>query len=474
MNPTNEGLFLRSILTFVASIVLVCGGLALLTSTVSWSPRQEVADQAPPSPQARRGASEIETTPKTAYASSKSERGGDQTQPAEANAEPSGGADIEIAQAESGASEPVHAASEPSTTQSDEEAADASPQFAEHEAGESEAIVAESMMGAEPETEAGAVPEHGPATELVAETEAANSVAPATPVMAVETAVAAEPESEPATAIAIETAEATKPNSVAPATPVAAETAEVAAPIRDVLAESPAPAAIATETIGDGADNGAAAPMATAAQSVEPTSAPGDAANPKAAEAVPLLPPPPLPKRKPKPEPPVATEAARPAERPALADAPKPAKAAPDIAQQAPKQTKPWPFVAQNAPKPAASAVAQQAPAQPGGAARRWFPMTLAPADKPLPTQAKTRVSSAAYASNVWAALARHKPRAGQSGSATVTFSIGAGGALGGVRIGKSSGNSKIDQLALATVRGAAPFAPPPSGPASFSIRIDF
>jgi protein TonB len=100
--------------------------------------------------------------------------------------------------------------------------------------------------------------------------------------------------------------------------------------------------------------------------------------------------------------------------------------------------------------------------------------MALAPADKPIAKQPAARLSGAAYSSKVWAALARHKPRAGQNGSATVTFTIGAGGALNGVRIGKSSGNAKIDQLALATVRGAAPFPPPPSGPASFSIRIDF
>ena len=100
--------------------------------------------------------------------------------------------------------------------------------------------------------------------------------------------------------------------------------------------------------------------------------------------------------------------------------------------------------------------------------------MALAPADKPVAKQPAAKLSGAAYSSKVWSALARHKPRAGQSGSATVMFTVGASGALGGVRIGQSSGNSRIDQLALATVRGAAPFPPPPSGPASFSIRIDF
>ena len=86
-------------------------------------------------------------------------------------------------------------------------------------------------------------------------------------------------------------------------------------------------------------------------------------------------------------------------------------------------------------------------------------------------------MSTAAHRSKVWSALARAKPRAGARGSATVTFSIGANGALRGARIAKSSGNAKVDQAALATVRRAGPFPPPPGvklGAASYSIRMDF
>ena len=74
----------------------------------------------------------------------------------------------------------------------------------------------------------------------------------------------------------------------------------------------------------------------------------------------------------------------------------------------------------------------------------------------------------------VWSALARHKPTAGQRGSTTVVFAIGDNGALRAVRVGRSSGNARLDQLALATVRNAAPYPPPPSGAASYTIRIDF
>ena len=165
-------------------------------------------------------------------------------------------------------------------------------------------------------------------------------------------------------------------------------------------------------------------------------------------------PPPPLPVRRPEGEPAAPPEevAALPApqaqDKPATPEAPKPA----------PRQE-----------------VARQEVAQPQSKGP-WRPMGLAPADnKPVPAQVPTaRPSGAAYASQVWSALARHKPRAGQSGSATVAFAIGSSGALKAVRIGRSSGNARIDQLALATVRSAAPFPPPPSGSASYSIRIDF
>ncbi|HWM32088.1 MAG TPA: TonB family protein [Methyloceanibacter sp.] len=116
----------------------------------------------------------------------------------------------------------------------------------------------------------------------------------------------------------------------------------------------------------------------------------------------------------------------------------------------------------------------------------RWRPMALAPADTPTPPKlsppaqklpSSGGLSAAAHRSKVWSALARHKPRAGQRGSATVTFAIGASGGLRGARIAKSSGNAKIDQMALATVRNAAPFPAPPnlkSGAASYTIRIEF
>lgn len=107
----------------------------------------------------------------------------------------------------------------------------------------------------------------------------------------------------------------------------------------------------------------------------------------------------------------------------------------------------------------------------------RWTPMTLAPAGKDTvakPKLASQRSESAgSYNAKIWSALARHKPRAGKAGSAVVTFSIGPAGGLRSARVSGSSGDQKIDQLALQAVRSAAPFPPPPNpASATYSIRI--
>jgi protein TonB len=96
-------------------------------------------------------------------------------------------------------------------------------------------------------------------------------------------------------------------------------------------------------------------------------------------------------------------------------------------------------------------------------------PMALAPSNTPS--------SGTTYDARVWASLARHKPRVGQSGSTMVSFVVGANGGLRSLRVSGSSGNPRLDQLALATVRNAAPFPPIPqnrAGVRSYTIRIYF
>lgn len=102
----------------------------------------------------------------------------------------------------------------------------------------------------------------------------------------------------------------------------------------------------------------------------------------------------------------------------------------------------------------------------------RHQPMSLGPAK----TMANHSSSVSGYKMRVWSALARHKPRVGQRGSATVRFGINARGGLSFVQVSRSSGNLKLDQLALRTVRAAAPFASPPESLRGrpYTIRIDF
>jgi periplasmic protein TonB len=94
-------------------------------------------------------------------------------------------------------------------------------------------------------------------------------------------------------------------------------------------------------------------------------------------------------------------------------------------------------------------------------------------AQKPASRSTK-KPNGSAYGAGVYAALGRHKPSAVERGSATVSFSIDADGALSNVRIGQSSSNVQLDQKALQLVRDAAPFSPPPHGRSSYTIRIDF
>jgi protein TonB len=106
----------------------------------------------------------------------------------------------------------------------------------------------------------------------------------------------------------------------------------------------------------------------------------------------------------------------------------------------------------------------------------RWHPMTLGESkDSANPAAKASGLTQSAYRSKLWAALARHKPRLGQPGCTTVTFAIGPSGALRSLRVSRSSGNTSLDRRALATVRQAAPFPPPPTrGAVAYTIQIYF
>jgi len=136
---------------------------------------------------------------------------------------------------------------------------------------------------------------------------------------------------------------------------------------------------------------------------------------------------------------------------------------------------KPEPVEARRADRPKTT-VAPQAQAKP-----KSNPLTLGAggaASRPPSAPAMARASAGAYAARVRADIGRHKPKAVGVGSATVTFAIGESGGLRSVRISRSSGKAQLDQAALASVRSAAPFPPPPAGlnpgDLSYAIQIFF
>jgi protein TonB len=66
------------------------------------------------------------------------------------------------------------------------------------------------------------------------------------------------------------------------------------------------------------------------------------------------------------------------------------------------------------------------------------------------------------------------RPRIGARGTAVVSFRIGARGRVTAVALAASSGNLRLDQAALQTVRGAGPCPVPPAGAlTAFMIRVE-
>jgi protein TonB len=172
---------------------------------------------------------------------------------------------------------------------------------------------------------------------------------------------------------------------------------------------------------------------------------------------------------------PDASSTSKLAEAESTSKAPETAKADPVVAN-VPLPTRKPKVVAAKPIAPRVEPEAKEATVEPKP---RWTPMALAPADKDIVAkpqlEPKRAESASGYNATIWSALARHKPRAGKAGSAVVTFAIGPAGALRSARISGSSGDARLDQMALQTVRSAAPFPPPPNpASASYTIRIYF
>jgi protein TonB len=437
----SENRFLQSLFTVTASSLLVCGSLLLLTSTAPWT--RPPIEPEPSTPDAPRSA-ERSPGPEVALVPAASDQAeaalaldaheADGTHPAstapdaDAQALPE---PIELAQSIhidtlSPAEEELVALGSPLDAETADEVEDVSPV---------------------------ASPALGEAPDLARVVEAPAEIAEAVP-----------PVPEPPVVLA--SVNALNPIAdlltTLQARAIASDTADAATEeVADMLAGLPPapPPVVASEKTEAARDLVAdAAAALVPAPPPEPADTETKLKAPERVALAPAPPPPPLPRRKP--------EAPR---APKVAVSPPPADVSP-----APKAA-----VAATPPRErqAAQPATQQQTAQSGRLLGIWKPMALAPADEPSVSASKpptARPSGSAYASQVWARLARHKPRAGQRGSASVSFAIGENGALRAARVARSSGNTRIDQLALQTVRSAAPFPRPPSGSASYTIRIDF
>ncbi len=172
-------------------------------------------------------------------------------------------------------------------------------------------------------------------------------------------------------------------------------------------------------------------------------------------------------------------EAARPAPEPEPVDtaalapeaASEPEPAEVDVTEAAPR------IASREAPPAPSPRVAERAKETTSQAQSKpkLKPMTLGSAKEPIKPD-KPSVSAGAYAGKVHSAIARNRRGIkGATGSATVTFTIGPAGFIRGARVSRSSGKQALDQAALSSVRGAAPFpAPPPGAKSTYSIQIYF
>jgi periplasmic protein TonB len=422
----SENRFLQSFFAVSASAVLVSGTLLLLSSTAPWNP-PNLADGDPSTPDAARLSPEATASidievPQAPFASDQADTA-ESTEPdmAAADAEPEMPAQAE-------AEEPSEPAV-PEATSPDVEAVAGTPL-----SPESTDVSLGSGADAPVAVQAEASSEVG-----------APSDAPAEIAVSVPLAEVADLRRDNATDQIAGMLAALPPR------PITSDKSEAASTeVATVLAaEPPAPASDATEAETEKVATVLAGSQPAPAPAPVPVDAPSAA--PNVAEVVVASPP--LPRRKPAAPQPEPKAVVRPAE-------PQVAPAKRELAKQ---------NVA-----PQKQAVPPQEAEQPRSGSGPWKAMALAPADKPTLKVPTARPNNAAYGSRVWAALARHKPRAGVRGSATVVFSIGENGGLRGVKVGRSSGNERIDQLALQTVRSAAPYPPPPSGVATYTIRIDF
>jgi protein TonB len=501
----SENRFLQSFCAFVGAAILVCGTHLFLLATADWnSATLEVAPSPAPAPAVSIETStrprpagpiaQLDVAPASVSAPPPAQR--EETQDAIASmlqqppaaAPPVGDQTPLGAENDTGSIKPAaeeqDAVAEATPDAPEVNAPTAQPP-APAETAETGLDAAPASVSAPPPAQLEETQDATASTQDEPPTVAAPLVSDQTPLDQENDAAPVEPAREGQEAVADATPEVNQ--SLAQPPPV--ETTETGAhEVGDAIADSDAPLkdavppAVASEDLAPVPEQNGQAPSPQQAEATEPQEKVGDGLERTASilttalEAKPEQPGPqiPLPQRAPRPamEKPAAKLAAKPEQK--LAAKPEQKLAAKPEQKLAAKRGQ------KLAAKPDQKLAVkpEQKDEKSPEATQQWKPMALAPADKPaisLTQGQPKRLDGASYNAKIWSALARHKPNAGERGSTTVTFAIGSGGALRFVRVSQSSGNSRLDQLALATVRSAAPFPPPPAvNDAAYTIRIDF
>lgn len=117
------------------------------------------------------------------------------------------------------------------------------------------------------------------------------------------------------------------------------------------------------------------------------------------------------------------------------------------------------------------STIAPARPAEPAAPPAATAPAISAPA---APSAVRAQDDSLQrYAALVWAQIAAYR-RGGlhRPGTVRVTFRLDRQGRLVSLFVARSSGDAMLDAAALATIRAAAPFAPPPPDIGADSLRF--
>lgn len=153
--------------------------------------------------------------------------------------------------------------------------------------------------------------------------------------------------------------------------------------------------------------------------------------------------------------------------------APEPAAAQPPpLPQRRPTQQRAEPSDADPAEE------AQEAPRRPVKPVRRADTPAQPPSAASAGSAARAAASRGAliaYRSRVQAHVASRRPAGiGASGRVVIGFGLSPTGGLAYAAVAQSSGNAALDRLALASVRAAAPFPPPPAGSRTGELRFAF